>query len=149
VAGAAAAPELDEAFVYARTAGFDPDELAAFTVWRAGTVQPDAVPAAAAPLVATMLEALARLEDFDGFERLAAVVESLALPWREQRELMATVYLRRGFHESAAREWIGVVERQGPDERAMVGLAQLADHQGLHDDAQLMRDEAAALAAAA
>jgi hypothetical protein len=96
-----------------------------------------------------MREALARLEDFDGFERLAGVVERLALPWRDQRELLASVYLRRGFLESAAREWIGVVERQGPDERALLGLAHLAEAQGLHDDAQLMRAEARELATAA
>jgi glycosyltransferase involved in cell wall biosynthesis/thioredoxin-like negative regulator of GroEL len=149
VAAGADAPLLDEAFAHARRAGVAADELAAFTAWRTGIVQPGSVPATAAPLVATMLEALARLEDFDGFERLAGVVECLALGWREQRELLATVYLRRGFHESAAREWIGVVERQGPDERAMLGLAELAEHQGLHEDAQLMRDEAASLRAAA
>jgi hypothetical protein len=96
-----------------------------------------------------MLEALARLEDFDGFERLAGVVEALAIGWREQRELLATVYLRRGFFESAANEWIQSVERLGPDERSMLGLAQLAELQGLHDDAKLMRDEAAALRLAA
>ncbi|HMJ37911.1 MAG TPA: glycosyltransferase [Baekduia sp.] len=149
LAAGADAPLVDEAFAFARAAGAPADELAAFHCWRGATVAPDAVPATAAPLVATMLEALARLEDFDGFERLAVVVESLALPWREQREVMATVYLRRGFHESAAREWIGVVERQGPDERAMLGLAQLAELQGLDDDARLMRDEAATLRAAA
>ncbi|MDX6730815.1 MAG: hypothetical protein QOC54_763 [Baekduia sp.] len=149
LAAAAPAPLADDAFAYAAAAGIDPAELAAFTAWRGGDDASDVVPAAAAPLVATMLEALARLEDFDGFERLAAVVERLALPWREQRELLAGVYLRRGFYESAAQEWIGTVERQGPDERSMLGLAQLAELQGLHEDAQLMRDEAATLRAAA
>ncbi len=97
-----------------------------------------------------MLEALARLEDFDGFERLAGVVELLDLPWREQRELLAGVYLRRGFLESAADEWIGVVERLGaPDERALLGMALLAEAQGLHDDARTLRDEAATLASTA
>ncbi|MCZ4494170.1 MAG: glycosyltransferase, partial [Conexibacter sp.] len=148
LAAAAPAPLADDAFAYAAAAGIDPAELAAFAAWR-GDDASDVVPAAAAPLVATMLEALARLEDFDGFERLAAVVERLALPWREQRELLAGVYLRRGFYESAAQEWIGTVERQGPDERSMLGLAQLAELQGLHEDAQLMRDEAATLRAAA
>jgi glycosyltransferase involved in cell wall biosynthesis len=149
LAAGAEAPLVDAAFAYAAEAGVDPGELAAFTAWHTGSTVPNSVPAAAAPVIATMLEALARLEDFDGFERLAATVETLALPWREQRELLASVYLRRGFHESAAAEWIGVVERQGPDERAMLGLARLAELQGLHDDARLMRDEAATLRAAA
>jgi tetratricopeptide (TPR) repeat protein len=149
LAGAAGPAAVDAAFAYAAAAELDPADLAVFAAWRGGAVAPASVDAAAAPLLATMLEALARLEDFDGFERLAGVVEALALPDREQRELLAVVYLRRGFHESAAREWIGVVERHGADERALLGLARLAELQGLDEDAQLLRAEASQLAAAA
>jgi glycosyltransferase involved in cell wall biosynthesis/predicted Zn-dependent protease len=139
---------LDAAFAYAQQAGMEPAQRDALVAWRGGAHAASVVPAAAAPLVAVMLEALARLERFDEFEALAGVVEKLDLPWREQRELLAGVYLRRGFMESAAREWFAVAERLGgPDERALLGLASLAEAQGLHDDAQLMRDEAASLAA--
>jgi tetratricopeptide (TPR) repeat protein len=149
LAADATGPELDEAFAYARAAGLDGAQLAALSAWR-GDDGHGAVPAAAAGLVTVMLEALARLEAFDAFERLAGVVERLDLPWREQRELLAGVYYRRGFLESAAREWFGVVERLGgPDERALLGMALLADAQGLPEDAQTLRDEAAALAASA
>ncbi len=138
---------LDEAFAYARAAGMDSAQLTVFAAWRGGDTAPAKVPAAAAPLLTVMLEALARLEDFDGFERLAGVVELLDLPWREQRELLAGVYYRRGFLESAANEWFGVVERLGgPDERALLGMALLAEAQGLHEDARTLRDEAASLA---
>jgi glycosyltransferase involved in cell wall biosynthesis len=148
LAGDASEADLDAAFAYGRQAGLDPAQLAALNAWRAGAAGVGgSVPASAAPLVAVMLEALARLERFDEFEALAGVVEKLDLPWREQRELLAGVYFRRGFLESAAREWIGVAERLGaPDERALRGLAGLAEAQGLHDDAQLMRDEADSLA---
>jgi glycosyltransferase involved in cell wall biosynthesis len=149
VASGGDAQLVQDAFGYARAAGMDGVELAVFGAWRDGGATPGSLSADAAPLVGTMLEALARLEDFDGFERLAGVVEALAIGWREQRELLATVYLRRGFFESAANEWIQSVERLGPDERSMLGLAQLAELQGLHDDAKLMRDEAAALRLAA
>jgi hypothetical protein len=151
LAGGAEGALLDEAFGYAHAAGVDPAQLAVFVAWRGGDdAARDRVPAAAAPLVAVMLEALARLEDFDGFERLAGVVELLDLPWRDQRELLAGVYYRRGFLESAANEWFGVVERLGgPDERALLGMALLAEAQGLDDDARTLRDEAATLAAAA
>jgi glycosyltransferase involved in cell wall biosynthesis len=142
------AAQIDAAFAYADAAGLPAAQRAALAAWRDGGS--GAVPADAAPLVVVMLEALARLEEFDAFERLAGVVGRLDLPWREQRELLAGVYYRRGFLESAAREWLGVAERLGgPDERALLGLALLADAQGLADDAQLMRDEAATLAAAA
>lgn len=141
---------VDQALAYATAAGLPAADLAAFRAWRGGVGAPAAVPAAAAPLVTAMLEALARLERFDEFEALAAVVELLDLPWREQRELLAGVYLRRGFGESAAREWIGVADKLGgPDERVLLGLATLAESQGLHDDAELMRAEARTLAAQA
>jgi tetratricopeptide (TPR) repeat protein len=142
------AERLDAAVQYATAAGLPAGDLAVFAAWRAGAA-PEGLPAEAAGLISTMLGALARLEDFDGFERLAALVDALDIPWRDQRELLATVYLQRGFLESAAAEWFGVVERQGADERALLGLARLADAQGLHDDAQLMRDEAQELANAA
>jgi glycosyltransferase involved in cell wall biosynthesis len=151
LAAGATADDLDAAFAYGRDAGLDGAQLAALTAWRKGADGvggSESVPAAAAGLVVVMLEALARLERFDEFEALAGVVEKLDLPWREQRELLAGVYHRRGFLESAAREWIGVAERLGaPDERALRGLAALAEAQGLHDDAQLLRAEAEGLAA--
>jgi glycosyltransferase involved in cell wall biosynthesis len=144
------AAALDEAFAYARAAGLDGAQLAALTAWRGDADAPATVPAAAAQPLAVMLEALARLEAFDAFERLAGVVEKLDVPWREQRELMAGVYYRRGFLESAAREWFGVVDRLGgPDERALLGMAMLAEVQGLGEDAALLRAEAATLAQAA
>jgi hypothetical protein len=153
LAAAAGDGALDEAFAYARAAQLDRAQLDALSAWRGGAPWDGgegAVPAEAARLVTVMLEALARLEAFDAFERLAGVVEQLDLPWREQRELLAGVYYRRGFLESAAREWLGVVERLGgPDERALLGLALLAEAQGLHEDATTLRDEAATLAAAA
>ena len=135
---------------YARNAGLGFAQLAALNAWRGGSAAPYAVPAEAAGLVVAMLESLARLERFDEFEALAGVVDKLDLPWREQRELLAGVYLRRGFGESAAREWIGVAEKLGaPDERVLLGLATLAEAQGLHEDAEIMRAEARQLAQAA
>jgi hypothetical protein len=96
-----------------------------------------------------MLEALAHLEDFDGFAHLAALVEALDVPWRERRELLAGVYLRRGFLESAADEWMAAVQRGGVDQRALLGLATIAERQGLAGDAEVFRQEARSLAAAA
>lgn len=148
-AGGASPAALDAALAYAAATGLDPADLAAFTAWRTGSAGEGTVPSAAAPLVATMLDALARLEDFDGFERLAGVAEALALPWRERRELMATVYLRRGFADSAAGEWMAVVERDGADERALRGLAGVADARGLAEDAAVLRAEAQSLSGAA
>jgi tetratricopeptide (TPR) repeat protein len=148
LAAGAGDADLDAAFAYARAAGLGGAQLDALRAWRGGSDAPAIVPAAAAPLVTVMLEALARLEAFDAFERLAGVVERLDVPWREQRELLAGVYYRRGFLESAAREWFGVVEQiGGPDRRMLLNLALLADAQGLAEDARTLREEAEALAA--
>ena len=49
-----------------------------------------------------------------------------ASPARERRELLAAMYLRRGFLESAADEWIAAVQEDGADARALFGLAQVA-----------------------
>jgi len=148
LAGGADPDAVEAAFAYAREAGLDAGQLALLGAWRDGTVAADAIPAGAAPVAAVMLEALARLEDFDGFERLAIAVEGLALPWRERRELLAGVYLRRGFVDSAAAEWISAVQTEGPDARALLGLAQVAAARGLAEDAEVLREEARALEAA-
>jgi tetratricopeptide (TPR) repeat protein len=148
LAGGAPADQLDAAWAYAGAAGLGADQLALLRAWRAGAAAPASIPGTAGPVAAVMLEALARLEDFDGFERLASAAEGLDLPWRERRELLAGVYLRRGFLDSAAAEWIGVVEREGPDERALLGMALVADARGLSEDAEVFRAEARELEAA-
>jgi tetratricopeptide (TPR) repeat protein len=152
LAGSAAPEAVDAALAHARAAGVDEAELAVYEAWRDGVggraPGPGTVPAGGAPLVTVMLEALARLEDFDGFERLAAVAEALDLPWRERRELLAGVFLRRGFLDSAAAEWIKAAEAEGPDSRALRGLALIADARGLAEDAEVFRAEARRLEAA-
>lgn len=134
-------PEIDADGAPART-HLDAAERGLFTAWATD----GGVPAAAAPLAATMLDALARLERFDAFERLAEALDRGTTPWRETRELLAGVYLRRGFLTSAADEWIAVVQRTGADRPALEGLAEVARRQGLDDDAALLAAEARTLA---
>jgi Tfp pilus assembly protein PilF len=66
------------------------------------------------------------------------------LALREQRELLARVYFRRGFTASAAQEWMAVCSEQ-PDARALIGLARIARRQGLEDDAKVFAREALVL----
>ena len=70
--------------------------------------------------------------------------QRVALPERQRRELLATIYLRRGFLESAADEWIAVATTQ-PDASAMLGLAQVALARGFDQDAIAFSAEAVAL----
>jgi len=125
--------------------GLPTGEVAALRAWRDGNAALAALSPDAAGPILTMLDVLARLEAFEAFEALAPVLDAVDVPWRERREAMARLYLRRGFLESAADEWIAVVEQEGPDARAFTGLADVATARGLHDDATALAAEARAL----
>ena len=123
-------------------------EKQALGAWRmalAGETPPEILPAEAADTLTVMLEALARIEAFDAFEQLVGRFETIDLPWREKREKLANVYLRRGFLDSAADEWISVCHEEGADAPAMIGLAQVAYAKGLDEDAIAFAEEAHAL----
>jgi tetratricopeptide (TPR) repeat protein len=103
-----------------------------------------AVGVAGAPLLGVILEALLRNREFTAFERLVAVLEASALPRREQRELLARMYLRYGFLQAAAREWMAVCEHE-PDARALLGLARVAAAHGLPEEAATFAGQALVL----
>jgi glycosyltransferase involved in cell wall biosynthesis len=132
----------------AERAGTEPAERDAFAAWaavRGGAAVPGALPPAAAEPVLTMLEALVHLEAFDAFGWLVPVLDAVAIPWRQRRERLADLYLRCGFLESAADEWIAVCEASGPDAAALAGLAQVAAARGMAEDAEILAREAQAL----
>jgi glycosyltransferase involved in cell wall biosynthesis len=117
--------------------------LAFATVLEGG--EAPALPARAADAIEVALEALLRVQELELYETLLPVLDAVALAQRERRERLARVYLRRGFLESAADEWIAVVQEQGPDADAMVGLAQVAWARELPDDARVFAAEAVGL----
>ena len=86
------------------------------------------------PPLAVMLEALLRVQDFKSFEVLLGLLRRTPLAERERRELLAEMYLRRGFAASAAEEWMAVCEH-GPDTHALVGLARVAAARGMAREA--------------
>ena len=131
----------------ARSGGtLPPHDRALFAAWAAllqGERAP-ALPLAAAPTAARVLEALLRVRDLDGFARALPLLEATGLADRERREQLAGIYLRRGFLESAADEWLAVAGAE-PDARALVGLAQVAHACGLAEDARVFARAAAEL----
>jgi tetratricopeptide (TPR) repeat protein len=136
--GAAAATER------AARAGVPAVELEVFAGWlelAAGSDEPRSLPVAATPLLGVILETLLRLQDFEAFETLTALLERSSLPRREQRELLATMYLDHGFLGSAAKEWMAVCE-SGPDGRALLGLARVALSHEQFEDAAVFAAEA-------
>jgi hypothetical protein len=71
-------------------------------------------------------------------------MDTVPLPVRERRELLATIYFRRGYLESAADEWVAACQ-DGPDARALIGLAQVAWAREMPDDAAVFAAEAQAI----
>jgi len=125
-------------------AGMPSGELAFFTAWCDGRTDV-ALPLDAVVPLATALEALLRVQEVDIFGQLVGLLDACPLPPRERRELLAGMYLRRGFLASAAEEWLGVCQADPRDVRGLVGLAQVAAAQGMTDDAIEFAREACAV----
>jgi tetratricopeptide (TPR) repeat protein len=117
----------------ARQAGMADAELDLFRAWtqRASTGECSSELAEEAlPQLEVMLEALLRVHDFEAFEALLDVFQRSPIGERERRELLAEMYMRRGFAASAAEQWMAVC-RQEPDVRALLGLARVAAASGM------------------
>jgi hypothetical protein len=128
--------------------GMPAGELALFTAWLAvlsgEAPESQRLPNASVPLLHVIFEALLRVEEFAAFESLYPLLARTELPRREQRELMATAYLRRGHLPQAAQEWMAVCS-QAPDARALTGLALVAELHGQPQDAVVFAHEALAI----
>jgi tetratricopeptide (TPR) repeat protein len=140
LAGAKAATER------ATRAGVPATDLEVFAGWAevASGAQPQdlrSLRVAATPLLGVILETLLAGHEFDTFEKLVKLLERSALPEREQRELLGSMYLRHNFIQSAAREWMAVCESR-PDARALLGLARVAQANGQAQDAAVFAGEA-------
>ncbi len=120
-------------------------ELDLFASWSASTPFPSLDPAVVDSL-ATMLEALLRVEEFEAFEALVPALAATGLPPRRRHSILAEIYLRRGFLESAADEWAASCEEEGPDAEALGGLARVAAARGLTEDAEIFQKGAEELA---
>jgi tetratricopeptide (TPR) repeat protein len=125
-------------------------ERAVFAAWqasRSGATVATALPADAAAPVLSLLDALARLEAYDAFADLVAVLERVAIPERDRRQALAELYLCHGYVDLAGEEWLAICDRDGADERSLRGLAAVAAARGMPEDAAVFEAEARALAA--
>jgi tetratricopeptide (TPR) repeat protein len=132
----------------AAAAGVSAAEREVFAAWlelAEGKPEPRRLPVAAVPLLAVVMETLLRSQDFETFEKLAGLLGRSELPRREQREVLAAMYLQHGFLASAAQEWMAVCESSDADARAFLGLARVAVAQGQTEDAAVFAGEAARL----
>ncbi|HEY2478499.1 MAG TPA: glycosyltransferase family 2 protein [Solirubrobacterales bacterium] len=147
IAGEKAATDGDPEPAYTAAAtraarrGLPASELDLFAAWAASTPYPALDPAVVSPL-ATMLEALLRVEEFEAFEALLPALAATGLPSRRRHSILAEIYLRRGFLESAADEWAASCDEDGPDPEALGGLARVAAARGLTEDAEIFEQGA-------
>jgi tetratricopeptide (TPR) repeat protein len=137
-------PALRAALAAAAPASASPTDRLVYGAWAdalAGRPLPQWLPPAALGTVATALEALLRVQEFEAFETLAHIGATIDVPLGDWREVLAQMYLRRGFLDSAADEWIEVANEQ-PTARAFVGLAQVALARSLDEDAAALAQHA-------
>jgi len=128
---------LASALDRAARVGLPDSELGFYRAWAAalsGDELPEALPQSCAPATLTALEALLRVGEFELFETVLRVFDQIELQPRDRREVLASLYLRRGFLDSAAEEWLAAAHEE-PDGRSFVGLAQVAFARGFADEA--------------
>jgi glycosyl transferase family 2/tetratricopeptide repeat protein len=135
----------EDAATRAARRGLPAAELDLFTAWAACTSYPALDPAVVDSL-ATMLEALLRVEEFEAFEALLPALAATGVTARRRHSILAEIYLRRGYLESAADEWAASCEEEGPDADALAGLARVAAARGLDEDAEIFEKGAEELA---
>jgi tetratricopeptide (TPR) repeat protein len=124
-----------------------PGERALYEAWAAslaGEPLPAALPPVALTPAATALEALLRVQEFEAFGQLVGVGERIAVSRDDWREVLAQMYLRRGYLDSAADEWIAAAQER-PTARAFVGLAQVALARSFEQDAAAFAEHALTL----
>jgi tetratricopeptide (TPR) repeat protein len=122
-----------------------PGEAPLFDAWlgaAGGDPLPDVLPRESAQMLVTSLEALLRVREVDAFGLLVPLVDRVGLSARDRSELLASMYMRRGYLESAADEWIAVIQELGPDAPALTGLALVAKAREMPDDALVFAREA-------
>jgi tetratricopeptide (TPR) repeat protein len=135
--GRADADRVATALHRADEAGLSKAEQSVFETWAAvagGTEHTEPLAVAGAPLLGVIMEMLLRGRDGERFVALLPVLAQSRLVPREQRELLAQMYLKYGLLDRAAEEWIAVAS-ETPDVRSMLGLAKVALAQDMPEDA--------------
>jgi tetratricopeptide (TPR) repeat protein len=121
----------------AARAGLPSAEQEVFRGWlaiAAGAPAPDGLGIASVPMLGVILDLLLRGGDTERFAALAPALRGSRLPAREQRQLLAEMFLGQGMLADAGREWMAVCA-DAPDARALLGLARVAASAGMAEDA--------------
>jgi tetratricopeptide (TPR) repeat protein len=130
---AAAAADAVECFGH----GGDSDEqrfLQAFACLADGR-DPGRLDRVAAPFAIQMLDALARLEEFELFERLVPVAQQAIGDPRTAALTLAELFAARGFYRLSGEWALQAIELGGPEPRALAVLGKSAVAEGMFEDA--------------
>jgi tetratricopeptide (TPR) repeat protein len=123
--------------VRAEQAGLPRAEQTVFRAWAEmaeGGEVVEGLPVAGMPVLTVILETLLGAGDGDRFNALLPALSASRLERREQRELLATMFVSHGLLPQAAQEWMAVCAEQ-PDARALIGLGRIAERSGMAEDA--------------
>jgi glycosyltransferase involved in cell wall biosynthesis len=101
--------------------------------------------AASGPAALRLLEALARLEEFDAFARCVPLVEEAIGDRVTAAVALGELYLARGFYQLAASTALDAIDAGGPAARPLAILGKAAVAEGLFDDAVPVLRESLAL----
>jgi glycosyltransferase involved in cell wall biosynthesis len=96
---------------------------------------PPVLSPASAPAAFLILDALARLREFDAFERVVPVATASVGDQRAADVALAEVFFSHGFYRLAADRALAAVDRGGPDARTLTLLGKSAVAEGLFADA--------------
>jgi tetratricopeptide (TPR) repeat protein len=119
---------------WVRLPAVERDVFAAWIELTEGGPVATGLPAAGMALVGTILELLLASGDAARFDQLVPALQHSELAVREQRELLAGMYLAHGHGGLAAQQWMAICQ-EAPDSRALLGLARIAAAHGMPEDA--------------
>ncbi|HET8977305.1 MAG TPA: glycosyltransferase [Solirubrobacteraceae bacterium] len=117
--------------------GLPAAERTVFGAWAGiarGEPAPEGLPVGGMPLLGVILETLMGGGDGERFTALLPALTQSRLARREQRELLAGMFLTHGLLDRAAQEWMAACSPE-PDARALLGLARVAMASGMTEDA--------------
>jgi glycosyltransferase involved in cell wall biosynthesis/Flp pilus assembly protein TadD len=117
--------------------GGDADELRFLEAFAglAADVAPGRLDQSAAPYAVQMLDALARLEEFELFERLVPMAEQAIGDPRMAALSLSELFAARGFWRLSGDWAMRAIEIGGPEPRALAALGKAAVAEGMFEDA--------------
>jgi tetratricopeptide (TPR) repeat protein len=92
--------------------------------------------------VLELLNAALRMRDVEAAEQLLLLTKASELELADRAQSTAELFLRLGFLDSAAEEWLEWIDLEGPQANSVAGLAQIALAQGRKPEALALAQDA-------